>query len=433
MLGTQLAQTGMGVVDTLVAGAAGTIDLAAVAVGASIWVPLVLFVAGVMVALTPLVAHAKGAKDKAASRTALQQGIWLSLLVGLSSSFLLLYVTMPLMQMMGVDEAIQVPTQEYLYYVAFGLPAVAIHQALRSYNESIGLTKPVTVFAIIGLILNIPLNYLFVLGWGPVEAMGGAGCGLATLIVFWVMAIALLLFTRFSRYHQNVKPLADFSAPNIKEILRIGSIGLPIGLAIFVEVSVFCVIALLIARLGPSIVAAHQIALSVSSLAFMVPLSLALALTVRVGHELGKGTLGDAQAAWINGLQINALFSIINACVVLLFRESIVGLYTDAPDVSALAVHLLLYFALYQFSDAIQVGAAGALRGYKDTMVTLAITVVSFWLIGLPVGYWLGLSQQAPMGAEGFWIGLVVGLTVNAILLLARLKWVSKQHRLQMA
>ncbi len=428
ILGTQLAQTGMGVADTIIAGQAGALDLAAVAVGASLWLPMLMFVAGVMVALSPLVAHAKGARDRTASAEALHQGLWLSGLVGVSGGLILWLITMPVMRMMGVDPDIAQLTQEYLDYIALGLPAVAIYQSLRCYNEAVGLTRPVMVFAFLGLLLNVLLNYVFVLGWGPIDAMGGPGCGLASTLVFWASTLVLWWYTLKSHHHQKIKPLEGFQFPNLKVMGRIAAIGLPIGLAIFVEVSLFSVIALLIARLGPEIVAAHQIALNVSSLVFMIPLSLALALTVRVGQELGKGRTDLARQAWLHGLLVNVLMALVTAGLVLWFRHPIVELYSNNAQVVELASYLLWFAALYQISDAIQVGAAGALRGYKDTLVTLGLTIIAFWLIGLPLGYWLGLGQSQPLGAAGFWIGLVGGLSANALLLMTRLLLVAKRH-----
>ncbi len=430
IMGTQLAQTGMGVVDTVIAGLASTLDLASIAVGSSIWIPLVMLVSGIMVALSPMVAQAKGAKDKALSARILQQGMYLSLFIGLLATVLLLYLTTPLMQLMGVTQDIQVTTQEYLTYIAYGLPAVAVHQALRSYSEAINLTQPVTFIAVFGLLLNIPLNLVFVFGYGPIEAMGGPGCGLASCIIFYLQAVLLALYTLFSRYHQNVNPLRHITLPQAKFMLSILALGLPIGLAIFVEVSLFCIIALFIARLGPDVVAAHQITLNISSLLFMVPLSLALALTVRVGQELGRGNREAARASWMTGLKINLLFSLFNGCVLIFLGHSIVSLYTQDESVIQLASHLLLYAALFQISDGLQVACAGALRGYKDTLVTLILTVTSFWLLALPFGYYLGLSGETPWGAEGFWIGLVLGLSINAILLLTRLRRVSSKSLL---
>ncbi|MGR6875010.1 MATE family efflux transporter [Pseudomonas sp. HK3] len=397
------------------------------AVGSSIWLPLVLFEAGIMVALSPLVAHAKGAKNKAQSAHYLQQGIYLGLIIGLCAMVIMLFGTRPLMQLMSISDDIQNITVDYLFYIALALPAVAIHQAFRSYNEAVHLTKPVTLIAFIGLLLNIPLNLLFVFGWGPVEAMGGPGCGLASLIVFYLMTIAIWLFTSFSKHHQKVKPLQNFTRPKPKTIATISAIGLPIGLAIFAEVSLFCIIALFIAQLGPVVVAAHQITLNITTVTFMVPLSLATALTVRVGHELGRNNTLGAKQAWKNGIQINLIFALFNASILYFLGGSLATLYSQDNQVLSLTVLLLVHAAVFQISDSIQVGAAGALRGYKDTMVTLVISIISFWLVGLPLGYYLGLSQAAPMGAAGFWVGLIVGLSVNAVLLMARLQFVSRK------
>ncbi len=427
ILGTQLAQTGMGVVDTLIAGLAGTLDLASIAVGSSIWLPLVLFEAGIMVALTPMVAHAKGAKNKEQAAHYLQQGIYLGLVIGLCAMCILLVGTKPLMSLMDISQDIQDITTKYLFYIALALPAVAIHQAFRSYNEALHLTKPVMTIAFAGLLLNIPLNLLFVFGWGPIDAMGGPGCGLASLIVFYLMTIAIWLFTRFSSHHQKVKPLRNFTRPNFKTIGNISAVGIPIGLAIFAEVSLFCIIALFIAQLGPVVVAAHQITLNITTVTFMVPLSLATALTVRVGHELGRGNPIGAKKAWTNAIYINLMFALLNACVLYFLRESLAGLYSQDQQVITLVMLLMMHAAVFQISDSLQVGAAGALRGYKDTMVTLGISIISFWLVGLPLGYYLGLSQAAPMGAPGFWVGLIVGLSINAVLLLSRLQYVSRK------
>lgn len=427
ILGTQLAQTGMGVVDTLVAGMAGTLDLAAIAVGSSIWIPIVLLVSGIMVALSPLVAHAKGAKNKQRSREVLQQGVYLSFIIGILAMVLLLTLTRPIMEVMQVTPEIMAPTEEYLIYIAYSLPAVGIYQAFRSYNEAVNLTQPVTIIAIIGLLLNIPLNMVFVMGYGPIEAMGGPGCGLASLIVFYLAMFAVIIYTLISKHHNKIQPLKHFAAPHKTLILQIAAIGIPIGLAIFVETSLFCAIALLIARLGADAIAAHQIALNVSSLLFMVPLSLALALTVRVGQELGKQKAEYAKTVWKNALLVNLIFSAFNASLLLIFKDAIVSIYSSDTAVVGLATHLLLFAALYQLSDGLQVGAAGALRGYHDTFVTLILTIISFWFIGLPLGYYLGLSQSAPLGAEGFWIGLVVGLSVNAVLLISRLVYISRK------
>ena len=428
ILGTQLAQTGLGVADTLIAGMAGTLDLASIAVGTSIWLPLVLFEVGIMLALSPMVAHAKGANNPKLAAHHLQQGIYLGAIIGLLAMLLLLVATGPVMALMEISQDIQTVTTDYLFFIALALPGVAIHQAFRSYNEALHLTKPVTYIAFAGLILNIPLNLLFVFGLGPIDGMGGVGCGVASLIVFYLMTFAIALYTWFGKAHKADQPLGDFEKPNTQSIAQLAKLGLPIGLAIFAEVSLFCVIALFIARLGPVVVAAHQITLNISSVLFMIPLSLSTALTVLVGNELGKGSPLGAKYVWKNAIYVNLLFALVNVCIYYYLGGTLVGFYTQDSKVSELAVLLMVHAAVFQISDSIQVAAAGALRGYKDTFATLIISLISFWGIGLTSGYYLGLSHSSPMGAPGFWVGLIIGLTVNAILLLWRLRAISRRH-----
>lgn len=426
IMGTQLSQTGMGVVDTIVAGKASTTDLAAIAVGASIWLPLLLFVSGVMVAVSPRVANAFGANKPERMRETLQQGLWLALFIGLICLIAMPLFTPPLLRLMSVDPALHASINAYVTYVAFGLPAAAMFQTLRSYNEAMGLTMPVMLISFAGLFLNIPLNLLFVFGAGPIEPMGGPGCGLATALIFMLMLAALVLYTHYARVHKNIVPLRNISAPN-KASIDILRLGFPIGLAIFVEVSLFCVVALFIASLGTVVIASHQIALNVSSVTFMIPLSLALALTVQVGQNLGRGDPAMARAAWLNGLRLNLSLALFNALMLGFGCTLIASWYTSDADIIALSASLLLYAAVYQFSDSAQVAAAGALRGYEDTTITFLLTLIAFWGIGLPTGYWLGMGMENPMGAQGFWIGLVIGLTANALLLGLRLRYISRR------
>jgi multidrug resistance protein, MATE family len=426
IMGTQLSQTGMGVVDTIVAGKASAADLAAIAVGASIWLPLLLFVSGVMVAVSPRVANAFGANNPARMQETLQQGLWLALLIGLLSLIIMPLFTPPLLNLMSVDPELHASINRYVTYVAFGLPAAAMFQTLRSYNEAMGLTMPVMLISFAGLFLNIPLNLLFVFGAGPIDPMGGPGCGLATALIFMLMLSALAAYTHFAAPHRAIKPLNNLRKPNraAMDILRLG---FPIGLAIFVEVSLFCVVALFIASLGTVVIASHQIALNVSSVTFMIPLSLALALTVQVGQNLGRNDPTMARAAWLNGLRLNLSLALFNALLLAIGGALIASWYSNNPEIVSLAASLMLYAAVYQFSDSAQVAAAGALRGYEDTTITFLLTLVAFWGIGLPSGYWLGMGMPEPMGAAGFWIGLVIGLTANALLLGLRLRFISRR------
>jgi MATE family multidrug resistance protein len=214
-----------------------------------------------------------------------------------------------------------------------------------------------------------------------------------------------------------------FDWPQWAVIKRLLGIGLPIGIAVFAESSIFAVIALLIGSLGATVVAGHQIALNFSSLVFMIPYSLGMAVTVRVGQALGREEPREARFAAGVGMGTALAYACLSASLMLLLREPIAAIYTADPTVIHVAAMLIVYSALFQFSDAIQVTAAGALRGYQDTRVTMILTLFAYWGIGLPVGYALGLTDWfgTPSGPSGLWQGLIVGLSCAALMLSIRL------------
>ncbi|SDU32869.1 MATE family efflux transporter [Geopseudomonas guangdongensis] len=414
----QLAHTAMGFVDTLMAGRVSAHDLAAVALGNSIWVPVFLLMTGILMAVTAKVARHAGAGDFARIGPLVRQGLWLGLLVGLLAGGLL-WGARPLLQMMQVDAALIDPAMGYLQAVAVGFPAVALYQVLRCFSDGLGRTRPSMVLGMLGLLLNIPANYVFIYGKLGVPAMGGVGCGWATALVMWFLLGGMLLWVRWAPVYRSSQLFTRFEAPQPAAMRPLLGVGLPIGISVFAEASIFSVIALLIGSLGATVVAGHQIALNFSSMIFMIPYSLAMAATVRVGQALGRGAPRDARFAAGTAMLLALAYACCSASLMLPLREAIARLYTSDPQVVALAAGLIVYSALFQFSDAIQVTAAGALRGYQDTRVTMLITLLAYWGIGLPVGYALGLSDWLgqPSGPAGLWQGLVVGLTCAALLL----------------
>lgn len=430
ILGAQVAQTAMGFVDTVMAGRVGAADLAAVAIGASLWVPLYLFISGVILATTPNVARLQGAGERAAIGPLVRQALWLGLALGLGG-FVLLRSTAPLLELMNIGPRITPLVLHYLDGVSWGLPAIALFQALRCYSEGISLARPVMVISFLALALNIPANYVFIYGHLGLPAMGGAGCGWATGCIMWFMLAAFTLYTRSASAYRGTGLFDRHSWPRPEVIGAILRLGLPIGCAIFMEVSIFAVIALLIGPLGAEAVAAHQIALNFASLAFMVPLSVGLAITVRTGQTLGSGNPAAARRAGLTGIGLNLVLACILSGIMFLFPEPIARIYTEDVQVIERAVQLLFLAALFQFSDALQVSGACALRGYRDTKVPMYITFLAYWVIGLPLGYSLGLTDLwgEAQGPAGLWTGLVAGLTVAAVLLNLRLRIISHRDR----
>lgn len=424
ILGGQLAQTANGFVDTVMAGRLSALDLAAVAVGASVWVPIFLFMTGVMMSATPILSRTLGAQEYHRVSPIAQQGVLLSLLVGLLCAFCLRLVE-PILEWMSVTADLKPLVTGYLNALSWGFPGAALFLALRSYTEAMSHTRPVLWISVIGLLINIPSNYILIYGMGPIEPMGAIGCGWATSIVFWAMSLMMAIYIAIHKAYEvaRIHLWSWAFRPIIAwQILRLG---LPVGLSIFFEASIFAVIALLISSLGPEVVAGHQIALNFTSLMFMVPLSLALAVTVRVGHARGRQSPSDILISVQTALTLTAFIGVIAAIALALLRHQVPLIYSTDVDVQTLAAHLLLFAALYQLSDAWQVTANGILRGFEDTTVPMLITLFSYWGVGLPLGYTLGLtSLMGPArGPEGFWIGLLVGLTTAAVLLTMRMLW----------
>ena len=426
----QVAQMAMGFVDTVMAGRVSPTDLAAVAIGGSIWFPIFLFAAGFLMAITPIVAHHFGGGDYGAIPTALRQGLWIALALGLSG-WLLLRNMEWLLAWLELEPEVRRLAAGYLRAIAWGFPAMSIFQGLRSFSEGIGLTRPIMLIGFLGLACNIPANYVLIYGKLGFPALGGVGCGWASALVMWVMMLALAALIRYGGGYRLLPPLPAWERPDPRRLGRMIRLGFPIGIAMFIETSMFAIIALLVASQGAVVVAGHQVALNFTSLIFMVPLSFAMAITIRVGQAIGRQDRQAARFSAACGTLTTMLIAVFFAAVILLFAPAIAALYTPDPAVRRVAVGLLFFAALFQISDAVQVSAAGALRGYKDTRVPMVITFIAFWFIGLPTGYLLGLAAWPGLylGATGFWIGLVAGLTTAALLQSLRLWRVSARRQ----
>ncbi|WP_055731639.1 MATE family efflux transporter [Agarivorans gilvus] len=430
----QLTITGMSFVDTIMAGSVSPKDLAAVAVASSFFNPVILFIQGILMAVTPLVAYQIGAKQTHKSGNIFRQALVISLLLA-ALAWGLLWLAPSVFNLMEVEAGLVSLTKQYLFYVCFGLPAFAVYQVLRGVNEARSNIKAIMIIGVIGLLVNIPVNYIFIHGLFGMPQLGGAGCGVATAAVNWFMAIAMSVYLAKSR---SIAPLCLFSGPlrlDYPLIKRIFSLGLPIGGAIFFEVTLFSLIALLLSPLGADIVAAHQIALNFTSMVFMLPLSIGIALTIRVGNFMGEKSSNKAQISAYSGIILVTFITFFIAAATVLFRMQIIGLYTSNQAVAAIAAPLFLLAATYQLSDSLQVCCAGALRGYQDTRYIFLVTLISFWPIGLGIGTILTFTDYLsaePMGVQGFWIAIVLALTACALGLMSRLIWASNNpHKLQ--
>ncbi|GEM75421.1 MATE family efflux transporter [Vibrio sagamiensis] len=423
-----VAQTGMGFVDTIMAGGVSAIDMAAVSIAASIWLPSILFGVGLLMALVPIVAQLNGSGRRVKIPFEVQQGMTLALLISVPIIIVLLQ-TPKILKLMEVEALMTTKTLGYIHAVIFAVPAFLLSQTLRSFTDGLSMTKPAMFIGFIGLVLNIPLNWIFVYGKLGAPALGGIGCGVATTIVYWIMFILLVIYVTLSPRLHNIRLFREFHKPQLKAQLRLFKLGFPVATAIFFEVTLFAVVSLLISPLGSLIVAAHQVAINFSSVIFMLPMSIGAAVSIRVGYRLGEGNTTAAKISSRVGILLGLAFSIITALMTVIYRENIALLYTQNTQVVELAITLLVFAAIYQCADSIQVIAAGALRGYKDMRAIFYCTFVAYWLLGLPVGFVLARTDwlTEPLGAQGFWLGFIIGLTVAAILLGLRLHWIHNQ------
>jgi multidrug resistance protein, MATE family len=419
----QLATVGMSVSDVVMTGHYNAEDLAAVAIGASLWAIIMVTVTGVMIAVNAVVAHEVGAANFTRVPHMMRQAMWMSLGIGVIACAVLNCGT-ALFDYLYIEAHVQAKATNFVRAISLGMPAFAMYRALYGYTTSLNETKPVMMIALGGLFFNIFANWLLIYGkWGFPE-MGSTGCALATAAGLWLMLGAMFWWIRFSPRYRQTYPFTHWEAPNWAEIGSTLRIGLPIGITYFAEVSAFCAVGLLVARFGVVQVSANQIALNFSSLVFMVPMSIGIALTTRVGQSLGEGDAEKARfIAWV-GVGLSLAFAALSAIFITLFRFQVAAAYTSDVAVQDVAAVLLLLAAIFQLPDAIQVTTSCAIRGYKVTRPPMIIQLMAFYGFALPIGWALGLAPDwlpwkpdRAMAAAGFWIALVLGLTIAAIFL----------------
>ncbi|WP_404339967.1 MATE family efflux transporter [Pseudoalteromonas mariniglutinosa] len=409
----------MTVVDTIMAGQVSPTDLAALSIATGVWNPAMLALQGILLALTGIVAQFAGANNRTGISHYFQQGLYLAIilsLIGVSIAYLANNIILQL----DTSEAIAALAEQYIHFVKWGILGFLIFTVYRNITEGMGMTKPAFYISLIGLAVNIPTNYIFIHGKLGIQAYGGAGCGIATAIVFTAMAIAQVVYCHFSKKINAKALLRDFAAPQIKTIWNITKVGIPISLATFFEVTLFACIPLFIAHLGAVAVSGHQIAASVTTLLFMMPLSLSIAISIRIGNLYGQHHFKQLKVAVSTSYIIAIFIAVLLAAITFFGREVISKLYSDDLQVIALATSIMVLACIYQLPDALQVAANGILRGLKYTAPIGYITFVSYWLIGFALGFVLARTDiiVPQMGPHGFWVGIIVGLTSAAVMLM---------------
>ena len=419
-----LSIAGMQFADAVMAGQLGARELAAVAVGASVWFLGLTICMGLMMAISPIAARHFGAGNVGLIGRYTRQGLWLSVVLGVAFILLMYSLAAPLLRFVGVSPEFRDLTIGYAKAIVLGAPAICAFFAFRFTTEGIGETKPIMYTSLLSLVSNVFFNWVFMFGHLGAPAMGAVGCGVASAITMWLIMLTL---GGYLLLHPRYRPLNIFArmAPVRLPVLReIVALGAPIAITITAEAGLFSAVSILIGTRGPEITAAHQIAINFASTMFMVPLALSSATTIRVGQLLGAAQPAAARYAGFTGMLLSGLFMTFSALFLLVFRDAVVGLYTNDAAVQAIAISMLLMAAVFQVADGVQIGAAGALRGYKDTRVPMFINTFSYWVLAFPLSYLAAVTFQAPPAY--IWGGFVIGLTVAAFLLTARYHRVSQ-------
>jgi len=420
-----LSIAGMQFADAVMAGRLGASALAAVAVGASVWFLGFALCLGLMMAISPIAARHYGSGEQALIGRYTRQGLLLGVALGLAILALAWWLTAPVLAFLGIDSEFRDITVDYVRAIVPGAPAICAFLALRFTTEGIGYTRPIMYSSLFALSCNVFLNYVFIYGNFGAPAMGAAGAGVASAITMWLL---MILLGSYMFFHPRYRPLQIFERlPPVRlgVMTEILSLGVPIAITITAEAGLFSAVSILVGTLGAEITAAHQIAINFASTMFMVPLALSAATTIRIGHALGSGNPSGAKFSGVAGISMCAAFMACSAAFLLLFRDAVVSLYTSDPAVKTIATGLLLMAAIFQIADGIQIGAAGALRGYKDTRVPMIINTFAYWVLAFPLAYLAAVTFRAP--PTYIWGGFVLGLSVAAALLTIRYRSVSSR------
>ena len=428
----QLAQIGTLTADVIMVGALGKEALAATSIGAVLFYFGWLIGYGPVMAVSPIVAQILGAhpNDRARVRNAVRMGLWVTGLLSVPLMIFLIWAK-PMLLMLGQQPAIAEIAEDWVHAAAFGLPFALGFGVLRSFATSVGRQNAVLGVAIATLFVNIFANWVLIYGNLGAPPLGVWGAGIATAIAygfsFFFMLAWILIAPSFRKYHV-LHRFTRYDRAKFAEILRLGA---PMGASILFEAMLFNTATLMIGWFGAASLAAHQIAMNVGSVTFMVPMGLAMAATVRVGLAAGGRNAEGARRAGWTAIAFGAAFMLVCAAVIASFPRTLVGIYipTDAlenAEVVKLAVVFLYVAAVFQLFDALQVTAQLSLRGLKDAKAPMWIAGASYWLVGFGLAW--GLGVWAGLGGFGIWIGLAAGLAAAALGMVTRFAILSRRR-----
>ncbi|WP_188207015.1 MATE family efflux transporter [Alkalibacillus aidingensis] len=424
ILVTQVGIYLMNVFDTVMAGQASSEDLAGVAIGSSIWIPVLTGINGILLAISPIVAQLSGANQRDKIPTAVKQGIYLAIIISAFMFTLGVFFLDSLLNILSLEPEVRYIAKYYLVALGFGMLFLFSFNLMRSFIDALGQTKTSMLIILIALPLNAFFNYLFIFGnWGVPE-LGGIGAGVASALTYFITSIITIIIVQKVQPFRGYQIFNELVRPSIKAWKEQLKIGVPIGITIFFETSIFAAVTLFISVYDTVTIAAHQAAMNFASIFYMIPLAIAMALTISVGFEVGGKRLIDAKVYSFIGISSGLFFAILSGILIFILREEVAQLYSNEPEVILLMQYFLIYAVFFQLSDGFGTPIQGALRGYKDVNTTLVIAFISFWVIGLPTG--IALANLTALDPFGYWVGLITGLATGAIILIMRLYYVVK-------
>ncbi len=417
IMGGQLGQITVNVADNLMVGHLGAAALAAVSLSIAVFVIFFIVGMGISFALPPLVAEASGAGNNREISQYFKHSLLMNIIYAIVS-FAMIELGRPLLYFMGQEKVVVDLAMPYLSLAAWSMIPLMTFQTFRCYSDGMSETLPPMIAMLIGNALNVFFNYILIFGkWGFPE-LGVTGAALGTLTSRVVMLFILVgLLVKWKGLWTHIRN-ADYLAYQRRVFRRMLSLGVPTSLQMFFEVSAFAGAALLMGMISKEAQAAHQIAINLASITFLICTGLAMACTVRVGNQLGKNDLFMARQAGLSAIYQVMVFMLITALIFVIFRFFLPTLYIDDPMVIGMAASLLIMAAIFQIPDGVQVTALGALRGLQDVNVPSLITFLAYWVLGLPVSYIAAFHLE--IGPVGVWLGLVIGLSTSAFLLTMR-------------
>jgi multidrug resistance protein, MATE family len=427
----QIAWMANNVIDTVMSGRISAVDQAAVGIGMSIFFSVFVPLMGVLLAVTPFVAQHYGAGEHAAIGEDVRQGFWLTIFLA-AIVFLLVYFPDPFLRISQLTPEVEAKTREYLHWAAFSAIAQMLFRLFYGFTTAISRPRIVMVLSLFALAIKIPLNFVFMFGYLGAPAMGGVGCAVATTIAIWITVFVTATFLWWNPDYRRFGIFARWSWPKLQQQKQLWKLGVPMGLTFLIDVTSFTFMALFVARLGATTAAAHGIATNLAAAAYMLPMSISIAVSVLIGQSIGANDGIAARRAAANGYRIAIVFAIAVTLLIAFFNGAISRFYTNDVDVQKLAMQLLMLITLYHFFDAILAIGINGLRGYKNAVVPMLVCGVCLWGIGLGGGYVLGLQggfgSDRPLGAAGFWYAAIVSYALAGIIIAGYFNYVSRAY-----